>query len=449
MKHKFIIILLSLLLMLTFAAPAFAQGPFSGGKVVFGDNFTLKSGQTLDGDLAVFGGNVTTEPDSMVKGDMIVFGGNVTANGTVDGDVAAIGGNVTINGRVNGDIGSMGGNVTVSESATVEGDIATFGGRADVAEGADVRGGVASPHTFEFDGDNFDGTPPKAPRPDFGPDHSSDWPFGGIFGWLGRVIGGIFRTVALLVTVGLISWLVAAFLPEQMMTVRNTLSDSTAISFGMGLLTTLVAVFVGGILFITICLAFIPIIAWIVLAIAALFGWIVIGHILGERLLAATGRHDSSLVASTLVGVLVLTLLTNMPVIGEIPCIGWLLGFLGAVIGIILSITGLGAVLLTRFGTRPYPAAPAYSGGFSGGGPTPRPSGSSGPRVHWTDPAPTVSEDDPIASEAELNARIKAALADEPKPAAPTGEAPDAPKPEPEPEPEDTEPDPDLDTPGK
>ena len=360
MKQKLLSLLLGVVLMLAFTTPALAQGPFGDdSRVLFGENFTLESGQTLNGDLLVFGGNVQTEADSTVEGDLAVFGGNVTMDGTIDGDMAAIGGNVTVNGEVDGDVASLGGNVTINESAKINGDIASFGGRVDVAEGADVDGrvqkGDKGRHDSDHDrngADNGYGPPPKF---DFAHD---DWSEGGssIFGTVGRIIGDVVWTIAKLLTLALITWLVAAFMPEQVLNVRRTLSGSTALSFGLGLITMVVSIVVGIVLLITICLAFIPIITYIFLAIAALLGWIVIGHMLGERLLEASGRRDPSLIMSSIVGVVVLTLLTNLPVISSIPCIGWVFGFIGWVIGTILMLTGLGAVLLTRFGFKEYPA---------------------------------------------------------------------------------------------
>jgi hypothetical protein len=98
-----------------------------------------------------------------------------------------------------------------------------------------------------------------------------------------------------------------------------------------------------------------------------------------------------------------------MPVIGLVPCLGFLLSLIGAFFFFLFVFTGLGAVLLTRFGTRSYPG-PDYT--FSGPG---RPSSSpigSGPRVRWAGSEPAVSAEEHSASEVELNARIKAALAE-------------------------------------
>ena len=45
-----------------------AQGPNpDGGRVIFGNNFTLESGDTYSGDLVVFGGNVTIEEEAELQ----------------------------------------------------------------------------------------------------------------------------------------------------------------------------------------------------------------------------------------------------------------------------------------------------------------------------------------------------------------------------------------------
>ena len=47
---------------------------FSDDKVVFGGNFTLGSGEVLNGDLVVFGGNIVLETSSTINGDTVVLG---------------------------------------------------------------------------------------------------------------------------------------------------------------------------------------------------------------------------------------------------------------------------------------------------------------------------------------------------------------------------------------
>jgi cytoskeletal protein CcmA (bactofilin family) len=397
MKKKIFIILATLILSSLLTTPVFAQGPGADGHVIFGENFTLEAEKTHEGDLVVFGGNVTMEKSSEINGSLVVFGGAADIQGDVDGDMVVFGGNVDVNSVIDGDLGAIGGNVNLGESAVVKGDIGLLGGRLNKAEGAVVEGDTQGFNKFDYNFDEgFEGPiPPQAIR--------STAPFSTFLHWIGRIVGDIFWTFSLLVIMGLITWLVAAFMPTQMLNVRNTVLDAAPLSFGVGLMSWVVVGF-SFVLILTICLAFVPIIAVAVLGIATLFGWIVLGQLLGERLLVASGQPQPGFISSSIVGVWVLTLVTNMPVIGEAPCIGWLLGFIGFIVGLIVSVTGLGAVLLTRFGARPYGGDSPYR---YRGNPSPAPMGR---RVRWTEPAPDVSAEDAPSSQDELDAKIKAAL---------------------------------------
>ncbi|HKY55687.1 MAG TPA: hypothetical protein VJM08_15325, partial [Anaerolineales bacterium] len=107
---------------------AYAQGPSpDGGRVIFGNDFTLESGDTYSGDIVVFGGNVTIEEDAELKGNLIVFGGTAVSDGGITGDVVIVGGQVDLN-----------------DAAVVTGDVVTIGGQLDRAEGAEVQGDVVN-----------------------------------------------------------------------------------------------------------------------------------------------------------------------------------------------------------------------------------------------------------------------------------------------------------------
>jgi hypothetical protein len=97
----------------------------------------------------------------------------------------------------------------------------------------------------------------------------------------------------------------------------------------------------------TITIILIPAVALavVVLAVAAVFGWIAIGYEIGQRFTAAIHQNwHPALTAGP--GVFALTLganiLTGVPVLN---CIGWLAPFL-------IGLAGLGAVIMTRFGTQ-------------------------------------------------------------------------------------------------
>jgi len=393
------------------APPALAQGPGNGG-VVFGGDVTVEEGERIDGDMVVFGGNVTIKEGGTIDGDMVVFGGNVDLNGKLGGDLALIGGNAHLSetAEVDGDIGLVGGNATVAEGAKVDGKIKEVGEHdggftMPIPPIPDVPDMPEMPEPPE---------PPQPPEFDFGQyeGHGNTW-FDSAISFVEDTVWNI----ALLVVLAAIGWLIATFMPQQMKTVGDTIIETPVVSFGVGLLTGAIVI-ASFLLIITICLAFIPFLAVLFMGIAILFGWIVAGQLLGERLLAASGHSSPNFILSTVAGVVVLTLVANMPVIGWIPCIGWLLAFLGWLAGMIVTTTALGSVVLTRFGTRPY-----YAGTPSGPAPAPRPRPGT-----WTDA--DYSDEDfsdlnvNSASEDELKARIKAAL-DE---ADVTGELDDKPK---------------------
>ena len=106
-------LLLLLALMLVPVSPAYAQSG-EPGKIIFGDNYTLASGETLEGDLVVFGGNVTIEEDADLNGNLVVFGGTISSNGNVNGDVVIFGGQIELdeNAVVVGD-------VTIGDEASI------------------------------------------------------------------------------------------------------------------------------------------------------------------------------------------------------------------------------------------------------------------------------------------------------------------------------------------
>ena len=99
------------------------------------------------------------------------------------------------------------------------------------------------------------------------------------------------------------------------------------------------------ILAITIILIPVAFIGLLILAFAVAFGWIAIGLEVGQRI-SRMFHQDWALPLSAALGTFVLNFVANG--IGFIDCVGWLVPFL-------IGILGLGAVLLSRFGTQPYP----------------------------------------------------------------------------------------------
>jgi hypothetical protein len=134
---------------------------------------------------------------------------------------------------------------------------------------------------------------------------------------------------------------VMLILPKQTSLVGQTVSTVPLPSAGVGLLTFAVLLFVVPLLVI-ICIG-IPLVVLLGVAFLAamLLGRVAIGALIGERLLTALKVKQSQPLLDVVVGIGLVELLA------AVPCLGWLLG-------LTLWLVGLGAVVLTRFGTVPY-----------------------------------------------------------------------------------------------
>lgn len=325
---------LLLILMLTFALPVFAQEGDDDGQVVFGGEFKLRSGETLNNNLVIFGGDAELEENSVVNGDVTVFGGDVK-----------------IGGQINGDLMVFGGSAELEDKAVVNGDLSFVGGSLNRDEDAIVRGKVES----VSGGENFSDCGPKIMPRSGG---SAPAPL--------RFVRNIFEGIVLVLVSMAVGLLVALFLPRQTDLTARTMSQYPLLSFGIGFLSLVFGSIIGGIMSL-ICVGIFVLLA---LCVAVIFGWIAVGYLAGQRLGGMFSKTWSP-VAACAVGVGFMTLLTYVPCVGPI------------FFGLALS-TGLGAVILSRFGTTPYiPSKPSSTGSS-----TPPAAPSSGPSTPAAPSAP-------------------------------------------------------------
>lgn len=400
MKMKRIVSLVSILLVfLVLTVPVLAQEP-GGDRVVVGSNVTLEDGETVEGSVTVLGGNFDMEEGSEVEGDVVVFGGNVTIDGKVEGDVVALGGNVRINApaEVQGGVSALGGNLTVNPEAEVDGPI-TEGLDVQPEQDGFVAPAPAAPDSPERpSGDEYESRRDfdhegdwDEPRRDF--DHGGDWDeprsgfFRGVFAFFSDGISDIFAAVI----VAALAALIMLFFPVQANLVEETLLQNSALSFVVGLVTVpamLAVVFVLALFFwliIPICGILVVVIAFTG---AMLFGWSVAGKIFGDQLFDRLGSFTPTNLSATLLGVGVITILNRMPFVDHLPLIGWMFGLLGGLIFVLVGFTGLGAVILSRFGTREFQRTASGTTG-----PTPPPLATTGEATETTSPEPTVTRD--------------------------------------------------------
>lgn len=323
-----ILVMLAVLLMLPLQAVQ-AKGLHVGP--IFGSNFTLKSGETLNEDVIVFGGTVSIEKDAAVNGAVVLFGGSFTLDGAVSEDVVV-----------------MGGAVKLGSTAHIRGNLVTFGAPVSRDAGAKVDGDVIN-NPNQLDTPVSPAVPAVPNTPDVSEITNPFWNALGIFG----------NSVML----ALLALLIAMFMPVQMRRVADGAVAQPFIAFGMGLLTlilfivAIVALALFSVFIITLFVT-VPliIIVSVVFAAACVLGWLALGMEVGVRIAQMFNREWALPLAAGL-GVFILNLVAQ-GLGAVIPCVG---GFIPAVLGF----TGLGAVLMTRFGTRistlSIPAAAAQS----------------------------------------------------------------------------------------
>jgi len=286
----------------------------SSSDTVLGNNYTLNSGETLHDDLFIAGGNVTLMSESTVNGNVVLLGGNLRAAGTVNGDVLVLGGSVAL-----------------ESTFILNGNLSTAGTSVNRAPGAQIKGQVYT----EEDTPEFFIFPGGVRLTDL---NGISNPFLGAAGFF----LGLFLWT-------LVAMLVVMFLPAQLTRTSQTILAEPIASTGLGLLTVIVAPIVVILLAITICLIPVALIAAFVFALAWAFGLIALGFEVGKRISTSFKVEWHPVIAAGLGTLLLMAVLNGLQAL--IPCVGWIpKGLIG--------LLGLGAVLLTQFGTKSYPAAP-------------------------------------------------------------------------------------------
>ena len=336
MKTKLATIFLLLALLFVPTSNANAQGP--GGDVIrFGENYTLESGETLNGSLVVIGGNADIEKDASVTKDVVLIGGNLVIDGDIDGSVVIIGGNLTISGTTGQDVVVIGGQLLLTETSVVKGDVVTMGGQVTKEPGAEVAGNIVN-NTPPIDIPDVPDVPnvPNVPNvPDTTPNIDISFnPFWEMANVIGRALA-----------IAAIGMLLMLFLQPQLERVGDTIARQPVLAGSFGLLTLVVAPLVMLIMAVTLILIPVALIVAFVIPLAWLFGMIALGQEVGERFTNAINQTWAP-VLSTGFGTFLLLLVGGF--IGLIPCVGWLLPFL-------IGLMGIGGVAMTWFGTRSAP----------------------------------------------------------------------------------------------
>jgi hypothetical protein len=323
-------------------------------------------------------------PDTRDHGsdnDLVRFGQDIeiSPGQVVDGSVVAIGGSIVVRGRVKGDCTAVGGSVSIRDQGVVEGDAVSVGGATTTADSARVGGSNVSvggwPH---------------------GSHAGRMLPFFGLVGLGGLAIAGIFGTIGQLLITILLAWLCLLLARERMLYAVDRMGSEFGKSFLWGLvawMAMIVAIpaiaIVGAIAMVILVITIIGIPVAILLAIAMVFaliatvlGIFVFGFLgfvngamyIGRKLLARRTpgvpvKPIHAIIAgiSLILGLKVLSALLGFLGTVIVLPVGIAFGIASAVLGFVLSTTGMGGMVLTRFAKGPLAqpfaaAAPATPG---------------------------------------------------------------------------------------
>lgn len=288
-----------------------------GDQISYRDKIVVSSGETRD--------------------NVVTFGSDVVIEGTVRKNVFAVGGTITISGEVGDSVVGIGARIALKSTAVIKRDLVGLGGTIEKEPG------------FRVDGDTvyFKGSDISAKYLDKG--------FAGIFSLSLLPIILIFKLVNIIVWF-LLAVVVASLFPRQMTFAASQVRTNFWPTLGTGLVAYVLFVF-AIIVAALLCIILIGIPILLTLAMAGLaikiFGKVALFYFFGESLSRSLHRPAVSPLGGALLGLLLISL------IGFIPILGFLFTF-------VISLIGWGAVLRTKFGTTenwfrrsaPMPAVP-------------------------------------------------------------------------------------------
>ncbi|MBN1303556.1 MAG: hypothetical protein JXA13_03900 [Anaerolineales bacterium] len=315
---KKIVVFVSLVLLLMLPMRVVLAKGLDDGIVLVGENYTLESGETINGDVVVVGGDVVIEEGAVVNGSIVLVGGSLTLDGHVTVDM------VTVFSAT-----------AMGSEAVVNGDLVTVFGAVARDSGAEVDGQVIS--TFPAPSVDIPVPPEAPPMPEF--------PLLPAFTYHENPAQKAFNILFFSVMIGGMAMLMALFLPKQTQQVARAIVRQPLVTGGLGLLIIVVAPLVVVILAVTVILIPVAVITALALPLTWLFGVIALGVEVGQRF---TGMIEQRWPPVLTAGFGTFLLVLFVQGVGQLPCIGWLFQLL-------LGLVAIGAVTVTIFGTRPYP----------------------------------------------------------------------------------------------
>lgn len=247
----------------------------------------------------------------------------VASGDSVNGPVIAINGSISISGSVNGPAIAIGGSVDLKPGAYVNGPAIAVGGRATAAAGAEAKGPLLElPRTL------------------------APWrTLGFVLGPMVGLLGSLWLAYKVMSAVGWIALAVLAWLlfPKALENSRASLANRPGLAALAGVLYWPCLAVVA--LTLLVSILGIPILPLLALGsvCAWLWGFTTLAHFLGHRL--SKGLWTNPML-SVLAGAVLIRILYFVPVVKGLACLA-------------VGVFGIGAALISRFGTRSVAAKPA------------------------------------------------------------------------------------------
>ncbi len=362
--------LLGTLFLVVFAAPGQAIDLRRGEA-----NVTVAAGETIDDSLVFFGESITI--DGTVTGDLLAFGRQITVRGLVEGSVFSFAQRVELTGRIGGNLigiaqsvrvdGAAGGNLYAGAQSFTVGDDGEVGGNGFVgaqdvlingAVGRDLMVGANSliiagsvGRNLLFGGEDLTVQEPARiagnleahmiEEENFRVDPGAailgtttlEMPttepnrFRTIAFYIGRLI----RLAAALIAGLVLFWL---FPPARQIRLDNGRALLTAGGIGfLVAVATPVAAFFVGITLIGLPLAMTSVAAWLL---GLYLGKVVIAGFIGRAMLTSGAVETASMLWPLLAGLVVVSIAVSLP-------------YVGGVVNVLLTLMGLGALMLTGY----------------------------------------------------------------------------------------------------
>ena len=364
LKLKKKILLIGLLFLISF--PLIGQAAFGergkniyvGPEEIIENNF-IAAGGIIDfngqakKDVIVTGGTINiTGP---VQGDVIVAGGTVKVKGEVSGNVRVAGGTIEIDSKIGKNLNAFGGIIIVSQEAEIGWDILTAGGNIEIRGkvngdvtglgesiilasevGGDVDFSIESekegqlilyPQT-KIKGDLIYSAPQKAEIKE-GTEIEGETVYKGFVpssltlkSSLG--ISYFLRKIISLLGLLLIGLLIVVLTKKQSKAIAKRMIDRSWNSLGWGLIYLIITPIILILVLITVIGIPLALITFVFYLIVLYIAEIFIGIVLGQKLLQWwTKKSEVSLIWAMVLGVILFSIITDL------PFVGWIISLLG------------------------------------------------------------------------------------------------------------------------